>query len=172
MSLLPVVQLALCPVTSPLKAQSNYFDPLTMVEGHSPGFTFLPSLRCSTTIPSEPTIHNLTVSPFPAVGSFSAYGVVRMCTLYLNPCFSSHADTLQGLICCCLSPFRCVLTYFILIRSSSSLFFFLKRLWSATTQGQMNGRMLPKWMSHIMATQGRCMAVICIFQVRGSKEVH
>lgn len=62
--------------------------------------------------------------------------------------------------------FRCVLTYFVLIRSLFSFFFSLKQPWSATTRGQMNGRMLPKWMSHTTATRGRSTVATCIFQVR------
>lgn len=53
--------------------------------------------------PGDLRMKNLTV---PGAGcSCCSWACVDvwMCTLYLNPCFSSHAEILQGLICCCLS---------------------------------------------------------------------
>lgn len=50
-----------------------------------------------------PVASEWRTSQFPAPAARVARGPVWMCTLYLNPCFSSHAEILQGLICCCLS---------------------------------------------------------------------
>lgn len=114
-------------------------------------------------------------SQFPAP---AARRPVCMCTVYLNPRFSSHAEILQGLICCCLSSLDVswpTLYSYDLFFSPFFPFLFLfslKQPWSATTQGQMNGRTLPKWMSHITATRGRCTAVTCIFQVRCSQGIN
>lgn len=50
-----------------------------------------------------PVASEWRASQFLAPAARVARGPVWMCTLYLNPCFSSHAEILQGLICCCLS---------------------------------------------------------------------
>lgn len=50
-------------------------------------------------------INEYPISQFPvqSVCLVLRWGVVGMSTLYLNLCFSFHAEILQGLICYCLS---------------------------------------------------------------------
>lgn len=88
-------------------------------------------------------IKDLTISLFPEQLEHPSLVGLWACFLHLNLRFQiPHRDPPRPR----LLPFvlfGCVLTHFLLI---VFIYFFIlfKLLWSATTQGQMNGRMLPK----------------------------
>lgn len=76
-----------------------------LLSGHQvlPCTYLSPDVHMDLVKPSRGTIRlkDPTIFVFPVQSQHSA--PLGMCTLYLNPCFSSHAETLQGLFCCCLS---------------------------------------------------------------------